>query len=738
MKRILFALIALCFANVAQATNTLEWGIDRSTNPPTVCAFNTSKNCAPTGTLTDSGVYSLDASKCAFIPTDAGGVSKGCNVNFEAGRTVLNFGAVADGNTTQTDNNAAFEAAALSGQIEIPQGYFYTKCSIRITNVSAAIHGKGPGQSIVYFGSKSSAVNTTTSQMDLSVCPGRSTTLGGSALAKFGYTAGTYTALDNIGTVLGTGINALTPLNTLVSPFVAGDAITVNGGTITVVGAHPHGAVTVTIASPGVITFANHGLVANQQVVFSSNGALPTGISAAVMYYVVGASITTNTFQISATINGAAINTSGTQSGTQTFIAPSAANQMELTDPLWRLWDEVDTLACNGMLFCVDNTDPAAGYFRVFKADNFEVLAVLANNQAGRVFDIEYPPAQSFAYSQSQITNVHVKDGVVVPSFRAFAKISNVWFGQFTENYFVGTPVVPRNDGSYFYHFSGGNFASIGTEISGEYSNATYGIIASGYIEGIHIRQRTEFVGVSTGLLVPSNVPLGGAATSFAAQALWWENWEINTTSQGINITNVMDTKGRVHIGEFGLFDPNWIGFVADTCQGCKADLVVGGSAPNAVGLILSGPTTNGWFNLTAQGLNTDFSLTAGTNFNYIEGQSQCCGGHPDTFVNLSGTNTINWRQVTSPVLSACGTTPALSANATDKYGTITEGTTATGCVLTFVMAKTNAPVCTVVSPTGAAITSYATASGAAGAATLTIVNASATGNKYSYTCQGS
>lgn len=71
--------------------------------------------------------------------------------------------------------------------------------------------------------------------------------------------------------------------------------------------------VTISIASPGVVTWANHGLAANAPVVFS--GTVPTGLSKGVIYFVVGSSITTNTFEVSATAGGAAINTSGTSSG---------------------------------------------------------------------------------------------------------------------------------------------------------------------------------------------------------------------------------------------------------------------------------------------------------------------------------------------------------------------------------------------------------------------------------------
>lgn len=81
--------------------------------------------------------------------------------------------------------------------------------------------------------------------------------------------------------------------------------------------------VTISIANPGVITWAAHGLVANQPIVLKTTGALPTGLVAGRRYYVVGASITTNTFEVAATPGGAAIATTGTQSGVQTGAGPN-------------------------------------------------------------------------------------------------------------------------------------------------------------------------------------------------------------------------------------------------------------------------------------------------------------------------------------------------------------------------------------------------------------------------------
>jgi hypothetical protein len=74
--------------------------------------------------------------------------------------------------------------------------------------------------------------------------------------------------------------------------------------------------VTISFASPGVVTLASHGFAANDPVVFSnSGGALPAEITAGTKYYVKTV-VNANTFTISATAGGAAINTSGAGTGT--------------------------------------------------------------------------------------------------------------------------------------------------------------------------------------------------------------------------------------------------------------------------------------------------------------------------------------------------------------------------------------------------------------------------------------
>ena len=82
------------------------------------------------------------------------------------------------------------------------------------------------------------------------------------------------------------------------------------------------GTCTISIASPAVVTY-NNSFVANQAVVFTTTGALPTGLTANTTYYVMATNLSSTSFQVSATQGGAAINTSGTQSGTQTVTAPT-------------------------------------------------------------------------------------------------------------------------------------------------------------------------------------------------------------------------------------------------------------------------------------------------------------------------------------------------------------------------------------------------------------------------------
>ena len=76
--------------------------------------------------------------------------------------------------------------------------------------------------------------------------------------------------------------------------------------------------VSISIASPAVISLANHGFFIGQKLVFQTTGSLPSGLTANQVYYVIAEGLTTSNFQVSATLNGTAVTTIGTQSGAQT------------------------------------------------------------------------------------------------------------------------------------------------------------------------------------------------------------------------------------------------------------------------------------------------------------------------------------------------------------------------------------------------------------------------------------
>lgn len=85
-----------------------------------------------------------------------------------------------------------------------------------------------------------------------------------------------------------------------------------------------HNGITITNASPGVITWPLHGLWIGEPVQMTTNGVLPSPFVAGTVYYVQSAP-TTSTFTLSATHGGAAINTNTNGSGTHNGFADVAA-----------------------------------------------------------------------------------------------------------------------------------------------------------------------------------------------------------------------------------------------------------------------------------------------------------------------------------------------------------------------------------------------------------------------------
>lgn len=83
-------------------------------------------------------------------------------------------------------------------------------------------------------------------------------------------------------------------------------------------------AVTISNASPAVITDTAHGLAVGQIVNFTTTGGLPTGLSVGTNYYVSSQGLATNSYSVSTSIDnalaGTSVNTSSAGSGTHTRI----------------------------------------------------------------------------------------------------------------------------------------------------------------------------------------------------------------------------------------------------------------------------------------------------------------------------------------------------------------------------------------------------------------------------------
>jgi hypothetical protein len=153
------------------------------------------------------------------------------------------------------------------------------------------------------------------------------------------------------------------------------------------------GTFTVTIASPGVVTKTAHGLENTMAVTLATTSTLPTGLTAGTVYYVVAK--TDNTFQLSATSGGAAINTTGSQSGVHTLTPVSAV-----------------VSSTTATIFCKDHPYLAAQRVRLegggpaaFNGHEFDVLDG-ANAPTTHTFQITVPSgtANDTASSAARVT----------------------------------------------------------------------------------------------------------------------------------------------------------------------------------------------------------------------------------------------------------------------------------------------------------------------------------------------
>jgi len=110
-----------------------------------------------------------------------------------------------------------------------------------------------------------------------------------------------------------------------------------------------------------------------------------------------------------------------------------------------------------------------------------------------------------------------------------------------------------------------------------------------------------------------------------------------------------------------------------------------------------------------------------------------------DAAGDVAGTLDFKWDQNAHlsfappgvPTITACGGSPS-AARGSDNAGEVTEGTTATGCVISFKTAYAAAPFCTVTSQSQLVSFAYTISTSA-----ITVVNTSASGDKIDWVCFG-
>lgn len=151
--------------------------------------------------------------------------------------------------------------------------------------------------------------------------------------------AGTATRAADIvgasGTVLGSNVPENdAPVRSAAIVYAIGDQV-VESHSIYQSKIGTRSAVTMTIAAPAVVTWAAHALPADTPISFTTTGALPTGLVAGTTYYV--KSPNTNDFNLSLTPGGAAITTTGSQSGVHTATAGQNFNRTVSDLTYWQL-----------------------------------------------------------------------------------------------------------------------------------------------------------------------------------------------------------------------------------------------------------------------------------------------------------------------------------------------------------------------------------------------------------------
>lgn len=267
-----------------------------------------------------------------------------------------------------------------------------TKGSVNTVNRPTLMSADSVGQS-VYGGDGSSGIYIWGAQLEM----------GSVATSYIPTTTAPVTRAADIigatGTVLGSNVaEADAPAYSTSTVYAAADQV-VTSHLIYESKVGARAAVTMTIAAPCVVTWTAHGLAADTPISFATTGALPTGLIAGTVYYVLAP--TTDAFNLSSTPGGAAITTTGTQSGVHTATASLNLNKAVTDTTHWLL---IGATNARKMLDAYNNTQTtnADAIILVMTPRQISQGLYLGNLDANSVSVAVHDATEGIVYTETQ------------------------------------------------------------------------------------------------------------------------------------------------------------------------------------------------------------------------------------------------------------------------------------------------------------------------------------------------
>jgi hypothetical protein len=129
--------------------------------------------------------------------------------------------------------------------------------------------------------------------------------------------------------------------------------------------------VTITVATPAVVTWPGETIPVNTPVVFSTSGTLPTGIVAGTTYYV-RSTVSPGNFTVSTTLGGSPVNTTSAGTGVQSGAVVQWNQRVATIEELG--YQNLDAVPL-GYLYLVESDTTQSGYWDIYQVVESDVIA---------------------------------------------------------------------------------------------------------------------------------------------------------------------------------------------------------------------------------------------------------------------------------------------------------------------------------------------------------------------------